>query len=298
MPEKSNLGGVIAMLCATAFYVIADSFMKLAAEDLPPFEVLFLRGVAASLACFALIAWRGESRAIPSALNGRTLLRALAEAAVTQAYILALARLPIADVIAILQTAPLLVIAGAALVFRERVGRARWALVLAGFVGALMVAQPGAQGVSTAALLAFGAALALAARDLLSRSVPDRIPVTIVTLATTLMVMTVAEVRSLALETWAPPTGRHLGYLAAAGLLVTFGNAAVVLAYRIGRPAAVAPFFYSFAIWGVAAGAVVWGVWPNPLALAGILVIALSGVAIVVMDQRRRPRAVSLSKAS
>jgi drug/metabolite transporter (DMT)-like permease len=269
--------------------------MKLAAEDLPPFELLALRGVAASTTCIALIAIRGEMRAIPSGFDGRTLLRALAETAVTQVYILALASLPIADVIAILQTSPLLVILGAALFLRERIGRGRVALVLAGFVGALMVAQPGAQGVSTAAGLAFAAALALAARDLLSRSVPTRIPVTIVTLATTLMVMAVAAARSLAFETWAPPTSRHLAFLAAAGLLVTLGNAAVILAYRIGRPAAVAPFFYSFAVWGVVAGVVVWGVWPNPLALAGIGVIALSGVAIVVSDQRRRGRVVAVA---
>jgi drug/metabolite transporter (DMT)-like permease len=288
MTKAVNLGGVAAMLAATAFYVIGDSMMKLAAEDLPPFEVLFLRGVAASAACFALIALRRETRAIASALDATTLLRATAETLCTLFYMLALASLPIADVIAIMQTGPLLVVLGAALFLRERIGAPRVALALAGFAGALMVAGPGSQGVSAAALFAFASAAMLATRDLLSRRVPNRIPVSVVTLVTTLTVLAVAGAISLAFEAWAPPTGRHLAYLGAAGVLVTLGNAAVMLAYRIGPAAAVAPFFYSFAVWGVLSGVVVWGAWPDPLALAGIALIAGSGVALVLFDQRRR----------
>ena len=50
------------MLAATATFVVGDSFMKLVTEDLPPFEVLFLRGIAASLACAVLLTVRGEWR--------------------------------------------------------------------------------------------------------------------------------------------------------------------------------------------------------------------------------------------
>jgi hypothetical protein len=82
--------------------------MKLVTEDLPPFEVLFLRGVAASLACAMLVALRGEWRAIAGALNRRALLRAAAETLSVLCYIVALARMQIADAIAILQAAPLI----------------------------------------------------------------------------------------------------------------------------------------------------------------------------------------------
>ena len=51
MRKTPNLSGVAAMLAATGSFVVGDSFMKLVTADLPPFEVLFLRGVAASLAC-------------------------------------------------------------------------------------------------------------------------------------------------------------------------------------------------------------------------------------------------------
>jgi len=215
------------------------------------------------------------------------LLRAAGETLSVLCYIVALARMPIADVIAILQTAPLILIVGAAVLLRERVGPARIALVLLGFAGALMVAQPNAAGISSAAWLAFAAALLIAVRDLVGRSVPATIPVTVVVLATTLLVTTAAGTMSLCVETWVAPSGRHLSYLGAAGLLVTLGHAGLLLAYRLGRTALIAPFFYSFALWGVVAGVVVWGALPSPLALSGIALIVLSGIAIVALDRRQ-----------
>jgi drug/metabolite transporter (DMT)-like permease len=296
MRPTADLRGIVAMMAATAAFVVGDSFMKLVTEDLPPFEVLFLRGVAASLACGALVALRGEWPAAAQVLHRRVLARAAGETLSVLCYVVALARLPIADVVAIIQTAPLMVLVGAALVLRERVGPARIALALVGFAGALMVAQPGAAGLSSGALLALGSAFLVAARDLVGRGIPPGIPVSVVIWATVLMGMLAGGAMSLAFETWAPPTGRHLGFLALAGLFVTLGHVLLLLAYRLGRMARVAPFFYSFALWAVFAGLLVWGQVPNALALAGIALIVGSGVAILLLDARRG-RPVELTEA-
>ena len=296
MTKISDLSGIAAMLCATACFVVNDSFTKLVTQDLPPFEVLFLRGLAASVACAVLLTLRGEWRAIAGASDGRALLRAAGETLSTLCYIVALARMQIADVIAIVQTAPLIVITGAALLTGEKISTVRITLVLVGFVGALMVAQPGTGGFSSAALLAFAAAVLIAARDLIGRNVPTRIPVTVIVFATMLMVMAAAGAISLCVETWIPPTGGHLAFLSAAGLFLTVGQAGLVLAYRLGRTGVIAPFFYSFGAWGVVSGLVVWGALPNALALAGIVLIAVSGVAIAVVD-KRRGRTVELTDA-
>jgi drug/metabolite transporter (DMT)-like permease len=288
MRKASNLTGVAAMLAATTSFVVGDSFMKLVANDLPPFEVLFLRGVAASIACGLLLVVLGDWRVVSSALHPRALLRAVGETLSVLCYIVALAGMPIADVIAILQTAPLILILAVAFLLRERVGAARVALALVGFAGAFLVAQPGPAGISPAALLAFASALLIAARDLVGRDVPACIPVMVVTFATNVMVMVVAAVlMSLGLESWQAPMGWHLAFLSFAGLFVTLGHVGLLLAYRLGRTAAVAPFFYSFALWAVLSGLLVFGVLPNALALVGIALIAGSGVAIVLLDQRR-----------
>jgi drug/metabolite transporter (DMT)-like permease len=293
MRKAFDLGGITAMLAATACYVVGDSFMKVVTADLPPFEVLFLRGIAASLACAVLVLLRGEWSAISGMLNARALLRAACETLSTLCFIVALARMPIADVVAILQTAPLILIFGVAVILREEIGSVRFALALAGFAGALMVAQPGAGGVSSAASFAFAAALVIAARDLIGRGVPTRIPVTVVILVTVIMVMVAGGVMSLAVESWAAPTSRHLVLLCLAGLFVTLGHIGLLLAYRLGRTASVAPFFYSLALWGVVSGWVVWGELPNALSFTGIALITFSGAAIVMLDYRPLKRGAS-----
>ena len=127
----------------------------------------------------------------------------------------------------------------------------------------------------------------IAARDLVGRDVPARIPVMVVTFATNVMVMMVAGALSLGLESWQAPAEWHLAFLGFAGLFVTLGHVGLLLAYRLGRTAAVAPFFYSFALWAVLSGLLVFSALPNALALVGIALIAGSGVAIVLLDQRR-----------
>ncbi|MCQ0987102.1 DMT family transporter [Jiella marina] len=294
MRKTTNLGGIVAMLCATGFFVIADTVMKLATEELPPYEVLFLRSVAASLTCAVLVTVRGEWGSISGVFDLNALLRAMGETLCTLCYVLALALLPIADMIAIIQTTPLLVVLGAALLLRERIGATRTSLALVGFSGALLVAQPGATGVNPAILLAFGAATLGAVRDLAGRNVPARIPVSVVNLSTLVILSAAAGAMSLSVETWTPPKIGHVASLGLAGMLVALGHVGLLLAYRLGRPASVAPFFYSFALWGVLAGIVVWGTAPNGPALAGIALICGSGAAIVLLEQGRKREPAAL----
>ena len=152
----TNARGIAAMLFATASYVVCDTFMKLVADEgVPPFEVLFVRGIFAVGCCTVLVLALGQGRAIHRGFSTASLLRAMFETVSVLCYIVALSNMPIADAIAIVQTAPLLFILLLATIGRERIGLGRIALIAAGFVGALLVAQPDASGFSPYALLAF-----------------------------------------------------------------------------------------------------------------------------------------------
>lgn len=294
---KSDVGGILVMLAAMAVFMVNDSFLKLAAQDLHPFEAVFLRGIFATFGCAALVLLRGEWKAIAGASHPRTLIRAAGETGNTITFIIALANMPIANAGALLLTAPLMMVVGAALFFRERIGPAHAALVCLGFCGALLVAQPGTSGFNAASLFALGAAVFAAARDLVGRSVPTNVPTTVVVFVTMVIVTVVAGGLSLAIEGWAPPSGRHLAFLALSGGALVLGQVGLFLAYRIGRTATVAPFFYSYLLWGVVSGLVIWRELPNPLALGGIVLIIGSGVVIVMLDQRRRRDAVVVADA-
>lgn len=275
------------MLFATASYVVCDTFMKLTTKSLPPFEVLFVRGIFAVICCGILVVALGQWHAIRGGFGKASLGRAGFETASVLCYIVALSIMPIADAIAIIQTAPLLFILLVATIGRERIGMTRILLIAAGFVGALLVAQPDAGGFTAAALLAFASALGLAVRDLVGRTVSSAIPALVATFATNIVVLVASGIGSALTEEMVMPSGQHLLYLMASGLFVTFGHYGVFMAYRLGAPAVIAPFFYSFAVWAVLSGLIVFSELPNPLALVGIATIMASGLAIVLLDRRK-----------
>ena len=290
----SNARGIAAMLFATAAFVVCDSFMKLVTESLPPFEVLFLRGIFAVACCAGLVLALGQWRGIHRGFSKASLLRAGFETASVLCYIVALASMPIADAIAIIQTAPLLFILMVATIGRERVGLVRIGLIAAGFVGALLVAQPDASGFTPAALLAFASAFGLALRDVAGRGVSAAIPAFVATFATNTVVLTVSGIGMMLTENVVMPSQQHLLYLLASGFFVTLGHYGVFIAYRLGAPGVIAPFFYSFAVWAVLSGIIVFGELPNPVALIGIASIVASGLAIILLDRRRARELVTV----
>jgi len=293
MTTASLLRGVGSMLLSTATFLSCDTLMKLAVVDVPPLEVLVLRGAFATCWCIPLLFALGLGRQIRQVANPWALLRATSESCAVMLFIIALSRMPLGDLTAIMQTAPLIIVVVAALVWRDRIGPLRYVLVVLGFVGAVMVAQPGSSTASWVALIAFPAAALAAGRDLLSRMVPPGVPALVTALTTIVVVMVTSGLANLLFGVWVVPSPLHLMQLAGAGFFLMCGQLFVFLAYRLAPAGVVAPFNYTAALWAVLSGAVVFGDVPNLLGLAGIGLIVASGVAVVMLDERRRPAAIA-----
>lgn len=289
----ANLRGPAFMVAATCSYVINDSMMKLATVGLPPLQVLFVRGICASLLCLPLILVLGHGRKIPMVVNRWVLLRNLCETLAVMMFIVALAKVPIADITALGQVAPLLFLIGISLILRERVGGTKVALISLGFAGALLVAQPSADGFSPYALLALASAVFCAARDIASRRVPDGVPGWIVSFSALLLVMVGGGLGSLLTEQWVTPQWQHIVLLCGSGVFLMIGHFCIFTAYRGGDAATVAPFYYMSSVWALISGVVVFGTFPNALAIVGIILILASGLMIVLVDSRRRRLALA-----
>ena len=288
MAISPNLRGIGAVILATAAFVANDTCMKLALSDAPPFQVLVMRGIAALLWCLPVILAMGLIRELPKAFNPWVVLRSLSEVAAILCFISALGHMPIADVTAIAQIAPFVVLLGMWLFFGERVGGLRLGLVGLGITGALLVAQPGGETASPFAILGFFTAVGAAGRDILSRKVPARTPALVVTFSTLLIVMLGAVLMSILFETQVQPTFRHGWLMFIAGFFLMCGHALVFMAYRVAPARVVAPFNYSFMIWAGLSGLLVFGDVPNGLALAGMGLILAAGLAVVLLEGRTR----------
>lgn len=285
--------GPLFMMASTLSYVINDTLMKVATAALPPYEVLLLRGLSAMVWGFPLLIILGYGKDVPLIFERRVLVRSLFETLSILAFILALANMQIANATALMQITPLLVMIGAALVLREPTGGNRLALIVAGFVGAVMIVQPAAGGISVYALLALAAAALGAVRDLSGRRIGDHVPGMIVAMSAVVVVLVGAGVGHIVFEHWVVPGASELALLAGAGLFLIFGHFFLFMAYRVGPIHTAAPFYYFFTIWAMIAGLVVFGDFPNPLAVAGIVLVLASGLAIVLLDRRARQVAVT-----
>jgi drug/metabolite transporter (DMT)-like permease len=282
------LRGIASMLACAAFFVANDSCMKLVMAHAPPFQVLFMRGAFGSLFCFPLLLALGYGGQIKLAWDPWILIRALAETFAIMSFILALAHMPLGDVTAIFQIAPLLVVAGASLIWGEKAGMVRTVLIAVGVAGALLVAQPGADTASPYAVFGLMTAVGAAARDLASRKVPPDIPGLAVAFATILVVMTAAGISSFVFEDPVLPAGRDLVLSATAGALVIGGHYFIYTAFRLAAPRTLAPFYYAFTAWAVFFGLVIFGDWPNRLALLGIALIVVTGLAVILIHPPHR----------
>ncbi|ARP65298.1 DMT family transporter [Mesorhizobium sp. M7A.F.Ca.US.001.01.1.1] len=288
----ASVRGPLFMIVSTGSYLVNDTMMKLATAGLPSYEVLFLRGAAAALWGFPLLFALGYGKQIPLIFDKRVLSRNVLELAAILCYVVALANMQIADSTALGQITPLLMLVGSSILFGERIGGRRMALIGLGFVGALMVAQPTMQGISVYALLALGNAALAAARDLAGRRVSAEVPGMIVAISAVVVVLIGAGAAHLVSERWVMPGAHHLLLMAGAGFFLIFGHFFIFMAYRVGPTSAVAPFYYCFTVWAVISGLLVFGQFPNTLAVCGILLVVGSGLTIVSLDQRQRRLAV------
>ncbi|WP_352820963.1 DMT family transporter [Mesorhizobium sp. M0410] len=280
--------GPLFMVVSTGSYIVNDTMMKLATAGLPPYEVLFLRGAAATLWGIPLLFMLGYGKQIPLILDAKVLRRNLLELGAILCYVVALANMQIADSTALGQITPLLMLVGSSMLFGERIGGVRLALIGLGFIGAVMVAQPTMQGISVYALLALGNAALSAARDLAGRKVAADVPGMIVAISAVIVVLTGAGVAHLVSEQWVVPEIRHLLLMGGAGLFLIFGHFFIFMAYRVGPTSVVAPFYYCFTVWAVISGLVVFRQLPNALAICGLLLVVASGLTIVSLDERKR----------
>jgi drug/metabolite transporter (DMT)-like permease len=166
-----------------------------------------------------------------------------------------------------------------------------------GFVGVLLVVQPGVAGVDVYALLAFVAAVVVACRDFATRAVGAHVPSVVITLSTTAGVCLAGFLLGAA-EDWRPLETADLGLLAAAAALVTAGNFAVITAFRGTDVSAVSPFRYSNVPLAIVLGLVVFGEVPDLFAGLGIVLIVGSGVYTIHRERVRRREAEAHAPAA
>jgi drug/metabolite transporter (DMT)-like permease len=284
------------MAVGMAGFTMNDTITKVVSSEMNFGQVMLVRGLLA-IVLIAALAWhQGALRPLRTLLVKPVALRVIGEVGGTVSFLAAIVHLPLANTVAILQALPLAVTLGAALIFREPVGWRRWLAITAGFVGVLIVVRPGAEGFDQFSLFALVSVIFCALRDLATRRIPAPIPSLFITLLTTVTVTIAGAAILVPLGGWTPPSGRALGLLALAAVLLLIGYQYVIMALRSGDISAVAPFRYSALVWAMLLGYLVFGDVPDAMMVTGASIIVLSGLYAFYRERKRaRPVAADAS---
>lgn len=294
--DQQNRRGVVAMLAAMALFVGNDVLIKLATAYFPVGQAIAMRSAFALFASLALVMALGSLSDLKQLGNRQLVIRACLEALVAVTFISALAKLPIANINAILQASSIIIVALAAVLRIEVVGWRRWTAIIVGFIGVIFIVRPGVDGFNAYALLALFSAFLVAIRDLVTRGISREISSSAITTGTIIMVG-LAGLSMKSLEIWQPVEARETLYLLGAALFVTGGNFAIVVAFRAGDVSLVSGFRYSILVFSLVAGVLIWGDWPDMPAMIGSVLIVGSGL-YAMHRQRLKERAARMVASS
>jgi len=288
----SIFAGIAFMLAGVVCMVGLDVTAKWLLQDYALTQLVFLRCMFSIL----LVAAYGLSRGGPAGLRTRRPLRhfvrSLLMAGSMFAFFHALRVIPLADVMALAFAAPLIVTALSQPLLGEPVGPWRWAAVITGFAGVLVVLRPGIGVVQPAALLALTGAVFYALMSVTARRYRRSESPVSLTLYAFLVPCAIGAFQ--APSVWQPPPPADWLLFAACGCFG--GMAFVFINAALGRaPAAViVPFEYTGLIWAALAGFVIWGEVPGMATWAGAAIIMASGLFILYRETAAHRAAAAL----
>jgi drug/metabolite transporter (DMT)-like permease len=278
LPQQDVVKGSLYMAIAMAAFVSNDTLVKLLASELPVGTLVFFRGAFASLILLAATVMSGSLHKLPLIFSPDVALRAGTDVISTLLFVTALVHMPIGSLTSIVQAAPLVVTALAAIFLKERVGWRRTAAIITGFAGVVLITKPAGDSFDGYSLLPLIVVASVAVRDIITRRIPATVPVLIVALANSLMVVAGAFVLALAEGGLKMPSIAQGLILGAAGVFLSLGYLFMVNTLRYTDISASASIRFSVVLWALLSGVLVFGERPDRLAVAGIVLIVGSGI--------------------
>ncbi|QFU09771.1 EamA-like transporter family protein [Rhodobacteraceae bacterium THAF1] len=289
--RSPNLIGSAFMVLAMIGFGIEDALFKSATASVSAGVGTLIFGLVGT-ALFVALSMHARESVWPRALFSTPLLwRSVCETGGRLFFALALAFAPLATTSAILQAAPLVVTAGAALILGEHVGRARWVAMGVGFAGVLLILRPWGADFSPALLFAVGGMLGFAGRDLATRASAPSLSARQLGTSGFAMVILAGAIITLFEPVSQAPDARALIRLLATGCVGVLAYTALTRAMRSGEVSVVAPFRYARLLVALILAFLIFAERPDAIMLIGAVLIVGSGIyTLATSGPARRSR--------
>jgi drug/metabolite transporter (DMT)-like permease len=276
--------GIGCMVLATMMFSTASALTKWQVGIYPVGEVVFSRSLSSLLVCAAVMLPMTGLSVFATRRPRDHLARGLSQATSQTLFALAFTLMPLAGAVSINFSAPLFSALVSIIWLKERANFARWAALLIGFGGVLIVTNPGRNSFTLGALFALGNAVMYGSVTVAVRGM------TKTESANTLIIWQLATIAFfhsfLLFFGWRWPTPIDAAMLFGSGFANAIGQYFWTQSLRLAPATAVAPFYYLMLVWALGFGFFIWNDVPSAGLLIGSAIVVTSGFFLFWREAR------------
>ncbi len=285
--RKSDIPrGILFMIAASLLFALSSALAKWLVALYPVGEVMFFRSFSSLVICAIFILPFTGFSVFATKRPRDHIARGLSQSISQTFTVIALWLMPLAGAVAINFSAPLFSVLISIVFLKERSGFVRWTALIAGFLGVLIVTDPGADSLQVGALFALANAVMYGSVTVAVRGMSKTES------ANTLLMwqmITLAFFHTFLLFfgfKWPAPA--DAGLLVASGIINVGAQYCWTRALHLAPATAVSPFYYFLLVWALVIGFVVWDEVPTIGLLIGSAIVVASGLFLLWHEARRK----------
>ena len=277
--------GILAMIGATLCFALSSAFSKYQVALHPVGQVMFMRSITTLIVCAGFILPFKGLAVFKTRRVKAHVIRGFVQSISQTFSVLALSMLPLAGVISINFTVPIWAAVVSIIWLKERPGFGRWAFLVIGFIGVVIVTHPGSNSLRPGALFALANAIMYGSVTVAVRGMTKTESGNALLMWQVLMV---AAFHALLL-----PFGFDRLSATDATMLVCSGIANALAQYlwtkslQLGPATAVSPFYYLMLVWAMIIGFFAWGDVPSLALVVGSSIVVISGLLLLWHEAKR-----------
>jgi drug/metabolite transporter (DMT)-like permease len=282
--RKDRLTGIALMCAAVVLFACNDAVAKYLNGFMPTVQVVWARYIAAFVLALFMSNPIGRPQIMRTARPWLQLGRSTLLLASTALNFFALRYLQLDQAIAIIFSTPFIVAALGGPILGEWIKWRRWAAIIVGFCGVLLVARPGAGGIHPAALLSAMGAVCYAVYSISTRILARSDSNETTNFYSNLVGAVLASVAVPFV--WTPQSDPAIIIMMCAmGLFSGLGHYLLIIGHRLAPASVLAPFIYTEIVWMIGLGYLVFGDVPNSWTLGGVAVVTASGLYLLYRER-------------
>jgi drug/metabolite transporter (DMT)-like permease len=280
--------GIACMVVATVMFSAASALTKWQVGVYPVGEVVFGRSISSLVVAAAVMLPMTGLGVFATRHPGAHVARSLSQATSQTLFALAFTLLPLAGAVSINFSAPLFAALISIVWLKEGAGFARWAALLAGFGGVLIVTNPGANSLTLGALFALGNAVMYGSVTVAVRGMTKTESANTLIMWQLVLIAFFHSFLLLFGARWPAPIDAAM--LFGSGFANAIGQYFWTQSLHLAPATAVAPFYYLMLVWALFFGYFIWGDVPSAGLLIGSTIVVASGLFLFWREARLQSR--------